>query len=103
MIVMSVLSVRLDPELEEKLQFLLSKRKINDKSAYIRRLLDKSIANDLLDYLSEEVRKKRLSAWKAAEIAKISLRAMLQELALRNVMTVDEYSLEEDLQFGLGE
>lgn len=52
---MGVLSVRLDPELEEKLQFLMEKRKIVNKSAYIRHLIFKSLTEDLIDYLCNEV------------------------------------------------
>ncbi len=96
---MGVLSVRVDAELEEKLQFLMEKRKIVDKSAYVRQLILKSLTKDLLDYLCQQVQERNLSAWKAAEIAKISLRAMLKELANRNIPSYDEAALKEDLLF----
>ncbi|TET29034.1 MAG: hypothetical protein E3J70_08020 [Candidatus Heimdallarchaeota archaeon] len=96
---MSVLSVRLDKELEEKLQFLMKKQKIVDKSAYIRRLLKRSIKEELLDHLSQEVKDRNLSIWKAAELAQLSLRAMMQELAKREVLMYDETALKEDLSF----
>jgi len=96
---MGVLSVRLDDELEETLAYLLEKRKISDKSAYIRQLLNKSVKKDLIDFLCDEVKAKRMSAWKAAEVAKISLRAFLHELAKRDIIQYDELSLEEDLKF----
>lgn len=96
---MSVLSVRLDKELEEKLQFLMKKQKIVDKSAYIRRLLKRSIREELLDYLSQEVKDRNLSIWKAAELAQLSLRGMMQELAKREVLMYDETALKEDLSF----
>lgn len=96
---MSVLSVRLDKELEEKLQFLMKKQKIIDKSAYIRRLLKRSIKEELLDYLSQEVKERNLSVWKAAELAQLSLRGMMQELAKREVLMYDEIALKEDLSF----
>ncbi len=96
---MAVLSVRLDKELEEKLQFLMKKQKIVDKSAYIRRLLAQSIREELLDYLSQEVKDRNLSIWKAAELAQLSLRAMMQELAKRDVLLYDETALKEDLSF----
>ena len=99
MIKMSVLSVRLDPELEEKLQYLMDKRKIVDKSAYVRQLISKSLTEDLINYLCDAVEKRHISAWKAAEIAKISLRGMLKELADRNIASYDEGSLKEDLEF----
>ena len=39
---MTVLSVRLDAELEELIIILMEKRKIVDKPAYVRQLLDRS-------------------------------------------------------------
>ncbi|MHA1651083.1 MAG: UPF0175 family protein [Candidatus Helarchaeota archaeon] len=96
---MGVLSVRLDSELEEKLQYLMEKRKIRDKSAYVRQLISESLTKELLDYLCKEVSKRNISAWKAAEIAKISLRAMLKELAERNIPSYDEIAFKEDLLF----
>ncbi len=92
-----ILSVRLDKDLETRLTYLMKRRRIVDKSAYIRQLIDRSLFQDLLDYLSEEVSAKRISAWKAASDAGISLRAMMAELARRNVPSYDEVSLREDL------
>lgn len=50
-----VLSVRIDKELEEKLDYLMKKRHVVDKSAYVRQLLNKSIASELLDYVCNEI------------------------------------------------
>ncbi|MBA7693601.1 hypothetical protein ES703_102187 [subsurface metagenome] len=99
MIIMSVLSVRIDKELEEKLKYLMEKQKIIDKSTYIRKLLAESIKEELLGFLSQEVEKKNMSVWKAAELAQISLRGMMHELAKRDVKTYDESALQEDLSF----
>ncbi|MHA1557270.1 MAG: UPF0175 family protein [Candidatus Heimdallarchaeota archaeon] len=96
---MSVLSVRIDKELEEKIKFLMEKQKIVDKSAYIRKLLGESIKEELLDYLSREIESKNLSIWKAAELAQMSLRGIMQELAKRDVKIYDEKALQEDLIF----
>ncbi len=100
---MGVLSVRLDKDTEESLEFLMEKRKIVDKSAYIRKLLDESLQKDLLDFLCFEVQKKRMSAWKGAEIANISLRAFLQEYYERGYESYDEQSLREDLEYIMGD
>jgi predicted HTH domain antitoxin len=97
-----VLSVRMDKDLEERLAFLMAQRKIVDRSAYIRQLIDRSLSADLLDYLAEEVTAKRMSIWKAASVAKISLRAMMEELSKRNVTMYDEQALREDLLFAEG-
>jgi len=96
---MSVLSVRIDSELEEKLRYLMEKRKIVDKSAYIRQLIQNSLFKDLIDFLCEEVKFQRMSAWKAAEIAKIPLLEMLKELSQRNISSYDEAALKEDLEY----
>ena len=98
---MKILSVRLDEELESKLSFLMKKLKIVDKSTYIRQLLDKSLSEEMLDVLCKQVDEKKMSAWKAAEIAGISLRKMLSELKKRNLSGYDEKSLREDLEFAL--
>ena len=98
---MHVLSVRLDDDLEEKLNFLMKKLKIIDKSAYIRQLLDKSLSEEILEVLCNQVGEKQISAWKAAEIAGISLRKMLEELKKRNLTGYDEQSLKEDHNFAL--
>ena len=103
MIVMKVLSVRLDSELEKKLDFLMEKRKIMDRSAYVRQLITRSLTDDLLDYLCNEVKRRRISAWKAAEVAQVSLRAMLKELGHREIIIYDEITFEEDWDFALRE
>lgn len=43
---MGVLSVRLDEELEKKLEFLMKKLQIVDKSSYIRQLMDRVLKDD---------------------------------------------------------
>ena len=96
---MGILSVRLDDDLEKRIEFLLRQRKIVDKSAFIRQLLDKSTREELINFLSEEVKERRLSAWKASEMVQISLRAMLIELSKRNVSIYDERALAEDIEF----
>jgi len=98
---MGVLSVRLDDELESKLNFLMKKLKIVDKSAYIRQLLDYSLSEEIIKVLCKQVEEKKISAWKAAEIADIPLRKMLHELKKRKSSGYDEQSLREDLEFAL--
>ena len=95
---MKVLSIRLDPDLELKLNFLLERKKILDKSLYIRQLLDKSLQEDLIDFICNEIALHHISAWKGAELAKISLRQMYHELAMRNIETYDEAAFLQDLK-----
>ena len=98
---MGVLSVRLDDELESKLNFLMKKLKIVDKSTYIRQLLDNSLSEEMIKVLCKQVEEKKISAWKAAETAEIPLRKMLHELKKRKSSGYDEQSLREDLEFAL--
>lgn len=97
-IYMPVLSLRIDRDLEEKITYLMKHKKISDKSAYIRQLLDRSIEADIIDFLAEKVKKHHMTAWKAAEIAGIPLRQMLEELALRDVPTYSEEAFLEDIE-----
>lgn len=103
MLMGDVLSVRLDSELEKKLALLMRKKRIVDKSAYVRQLISRSLTDDLLDYLAGEVMMRRMSSWRAAEIAGIPLRSMLRELATRRIEMYDEKALEEDISFAEGE
>jgi predicted HTH domain antitoxin len=96
---MSILSFRIDNDFETRLEYILKKRKITDKSAYLRNLLDKSVQQDTLDYLAQAVKEKHMSAWKAAEIANISLRQMMHELGIREVYTYDDAAFQQDLAF----
>lgn len=99
---MKILSVRLDDELEQKLSYLMEKLKKKDKSSYIRQLLEKSLEEELIEVLCKQVGEKSTSAWKAAEIAGVSLRKMLEELKKRNITGYDEQALKEDLEYSIG-
>jgi predicted HTH domain antitoxin len=74
-------------------------KKIIDKSAYIRDLLTRSLENDIIDILCDQVQQHQITAWKAAEIAGISLRAMLKHLYDHKVESIDEKTLKEDILF----
>lgn len=98
---MKILSVRIDDDLDEKLSFLMLKLKRKDKSSYIRQLLEKSLTEEMLEVLCKQVGEKNMSAWKAAEIAGVSLRKMLEELKKRNVSGYDEQAINEDIEYTL--
>lgn len=98
---MKILSVRIDDELEEKLSFLMAMLKKKDKSSYIRQLLEKSLEEELIEVLCKQVGDKNTSAWRAAEIAGISLRKMMEELHKRNMPGYDEQAMKEDIEYGL--
>ena len=48
---MGVISVRLDDELESKLNYLMKKLKLVDKSTYIRHLLNNSLSEEMIKVL----------------------------------------------------
>jgi len=98
---MKILSVRIDDDLDEKLSFLMVRLKRKDKSSYIRQLLEKSLTEEMLEVLCKQVGEKDISAWKAAEIAGVSLRKMLEELKKRNVSGYDEQAIKEDIEYTL--
>ncbi len=75
--------------------------KRKDKSSYIRQLLEKSLTEEMLEVLCKQVGEKDMSAWKAAEIAGVSLRKMLEELKTRNVSGYDEQAIKEDIEYTL--
>lgn len=99
---MKILSVRLDDELEQKLSFLMDRLKKKDKSSFIRQLLEKSLEEEMLEVLCKQVGDKNTSAWKAAEIAGVSLRKMMEELKKRNIPGYDEQAIKEDIEYSLG-
>ncbi len=96
---MPVISVRIDKQIENDLNFVMDKRKSTDKSSMIRRMLQKSLELEIINILCSEVKERRISAWKAAELANISLRKMLDELASREIYTYDIEAFEQDLEF----
>ncbi|TKJ19277.1 MAG: hypothetical protein CEE43_16015 [Promethearchaeota archaeon Loki_b32] len=98
---MKILSVRIDDDLDEKLSFLMARLKKKDKSSYIRQLLEKTLTEEMLEVLCKQVGEKDISAWKAAEIAGISLRRMMEELKKRNVSGYDEQAMKEDIEYAL--
>ncbi len=93
---MSVLSVRLDEAIDEQLQFVMNKLKHQDKSAIVRQLLANSLQEKIIDITCDEVKAGNMSAWKAAQIAKISLYKMLEELYNRNIEIYNEKAFLED-------
>lgn len=95
---MSVLSVRLDETIDEQLQFVMSKLKQQDKSALVRQLLANSLKEKIIDITCDEVKSGNMSAWKAANLSKISLYQMLEELYKRNIEIYDEKAFLEDFE-----
>ena len=96
---MSILSVRLDKETEDKLNLLLKIRKIQDKSAFIRGLLSKSLQEELIEHYCDQIKIGKISLWKAGELLGLHLREMMIEIGKRKITLFDEKSLRLDLEF----
>lgn len=94
---MGVLSVRVENDVEKLLDLIMKKRSIQDKSSYIRSILKKSLTEDLIDLLCEEVKEGKISAWYAASMAEITLSTFLMELGKRDISLIDD--IDSDLEF----
>ena len=55
----------------------------------------------MIKILCKQVENKKISIWKAAEIAEIPLRKMLSKLDKRKTFGYNEQSLREDIEFAL--
>ena len=71
-----IISIRPTEEIERKLERLIGIEK-TERSALIRRILDIGIAEDLKKHALELFRDKKVSLAKAAEIADVSVREMM--------------------------
>lgn len=79
-----IISVRPTEEIERKLERLIGIEK-TEKSALIRRILDIGIDEELKKHALELFRDKKVSLAKAAEIANISVREMMDLIKEKGV------------------
>ena len=92
------LTTRASRELARKIEEL-AKREQVDKSAIIRKLLQEAVERKSLEDAVEQYRRGRLSLWKAARNAGISLWEMVDVLAKEGVyFDYDREALREDLE-----
>lgn len=96
---MKTISIRINNELNDKLEFLLKTKHIEDRSAYLRTLLSRAMTDDLIEYALSEFKSRRMSLWKAASIAGISLREFMDEAKARSISTIDEATIREDIEW----
>ena len=78
------ISIILPDDLKEEIDKLRELYK-EEQSAYIRKLLWKSVAQEKIDYALKEYIDDKISLGKAAEFAGISIWEMLDELKKRNI------------------
>jgi len=77
----------------------LARASMVDRSELIRRLLEIGIRRMLLERALEAYRKRRVSLWKAAEMAKVTLREMIEAADKAMIpVSYDVKDLERDFE-----
>ena len=89
---MAVISVRPTPELERKIKKLMEFEKA-DKSSIVRRAIERGVNEELKKLALTLYIERKVSLAKAAEIAEISIRDMLELIKEKGIslnLTVDD-------------
>ena len=95
---MITISARIDKEIVEEIERIVKKKGV-DRSAVIRELLKIGIQEFKLKEVLELVRERKITVWKAAEIAGLTYREMLEELREHNVpFPITEEELARELE-----
>ena len=81
---MITISARIDKELAEEIEKIVKEKGI-DRSTVIRELLYVGLKEYKLRKALELVRERKVTVWKAAEIAGLTYREMLEKLKEHNV------------------
>jgi predicted HTH domain antitoxin len=81
---LTTVSARIQKSQAEEIERLASK-KGTDKSAIIRELLATAIKNKKIEEALDQVQAKKITVWKAAEIADVTYREMLELLKTHNI------------------
>ena len=94
---METVTARLPDEMIKKLE-LIAKEEHIDRSEMIRRALDIGIQQFLLERALKAYRERRVSLWRAASMAGMPLRKMMEEADKAGIpISYDEEDLERDL------
>lgn len=95
---MSDISIKLSKELEKKLNLLVSELHI-EKEAMVHSLLSIGMKEKLIDYAITQFINKKITLAKAAEIAGITLRQMIDILGEKGVsLHISEKNIQEDFE-----
>jgi predicted HTH domain antitoxin len=95
---LTTVSARIQKSQAEEIKRLASKRG-TDKSAIIRELLATAIQNKKIEDASNQVQAKKITVWKAAEIAGVTYREMLELLKTHNVpFPLSEQELRREIE-----
>jgi predicted HTH domain antitoxin len=100
---LTTVSARIQKSQAEEIERLASK-KGTDKSAVIRELLATALQNKRIEEALNQVQAKKITVWKAAEIAGITYREMLELLKTHNIpFPLSEQELRREIEEITGE
>ena len=100
---LTTVSARIQKSQAEEIERLASK-KGTDKSAIIRELLATALQNKKIEDAINQVQAKKITVWKAAEIADITYREMLELLKTHNIpFPLSEQELRREIEEITGE
>ena len=100
---LTTVSARIQKSQAEEIERLASKRG-TDKSAIIRELLATAIQDKKIEDALNQVQAKKVTVWKAAEIAGVTYREMLELLKSHNIpFPLSEQELRREIEEITGE
>jgi len=100
---LTTVSARIQKSQAKEIERLASK-KGTDKSAVIRELLATAIQNKKIEDALHQVQTKKITVWKAAEIAGVTYREMLELLKTHNIpFPLSEQELRREIEEITGE
>ena len=88
----ATITTRVSDEIEEEIRSI-SKRELLDRSTVVRRLLVEGIKDWKIKYALEQYSEGKITIWKAARMADVSLRQMLDIAAKKGIPF--QYTLED--------
>jgi len=95
---LTTVSARIQKSQAEEIERLASKRG-TDKSAIIRELLATALQNKKIEEALEQVQTKKITVWRAAEIAGVTYREMLEPLKTHNIpFPLSEQELRREIE-----
>ncbi len=81
---MTLISTRLPPEIKKEIEWYARKEKVG-KSVALRRILERGLKEVKLEHALDEYSKGKVTLWKAAELAGISLWEMTDVVRERRI------------------
>ncbi|MCD6491453.1 MAG: UPF0175 family protein [Candidatus Njordarchaeia archaeon] len=93
----SIVTSRIPKELLEKIMLLAKEAKV-DRSTIIRKILERGLREELIEYAIRKIQSGELTLWKAAELINISLWDLIDEIRKRKVILYDIEDALNDLE-----